>query len=373
MLMARISILSCLATAGGLALPPASPGAESVADFPGPGQWTLSSDGTRLTLLSNDADLTEILDGIREVTSVPVRFRDPPPSRISGTYRNIRVEDLLDRFDISYTLRFARVPDGEDELIGAWVGKYEPRDGVASPFRRPAGAAGSVDGPLGEDVARALAGGVESREDETGVIYRSAFPVSIGLDGDPRDWPDEIPWQQVTGSVGVNQPTNNADASFKIASVADDDFLYLAIDVADDLKGSVNEAGTGFANDDVLRIIIDNPAYGDPAEHPPEVHLSVKRHQAVQQSVISGEELAKTQFVRTFNGTRFAIEDGEEGWFMEVAVPWEALNMTPDEFTEQSLRFNVRLVDHDAGEEEPHQLIWGRNGENGTLSVQPGR
>ena len=373
MLMTRISILACLAAAGGLALPPASASAEPAVDTPGPGQWTLSSDGSRLTLLSNDADLTEILDGIREVTSVPVRFNDPPPSRVSGTYRNIRVEDLLDRFDVSYTLRFVRVPDGEDELIGAWVGKYEPRDGVASPFRRPAGAAGPGGGPLGEDAARALTGGAETPEAENGVIYRSAYPVTIGLDGDARDWPEDIPWQQVTGSVGGNGPTNIADASFRVASVADEDFLYLAIDVADDSKGTTNEAGTGFARDDLLRVIIDNPAYGDPRELPPEVHLSIKRHQAVQQSVVAGTELAKTQFVRSFNGSRFVIEDGDEGWFMEAAVPWEALNMTPEEFDEQALQFNVRLVDNDVDDEDPHQLVWGRNDQNGTLSVQPVR
>jgi hypothetical protein len=353
----------------------AAAGAGPAVEAPGPGQWVLSSDGNRLTLLANEAELTDVLDGIREVTSVPVRFRDPPPSKVSGTYSNIRVEDLLDRFDISYTLRFVRGSDGEEELVDAWVGRYEPGEGAATPFRRP-GAAAAGSAPLGEDAARMLAAGRDpgsAAADDVGVIYRSAYPVSVGLDGDPGDWPEEVPWQHVTGTMGVNGTTNNADASFAVASVSDDDFLYLAVDISDDMKGLTDPEGARFIEDDVIRLTIDNPNSGDAGRFSPEVNMSIKRHQAVQPNVIAGEALAKPQFVRSFNGTRIVLTDGGEGWFMEVAVPWEALNMSPEDLEGQAVRFDLRLADHDAEDEEPHQLRWSRTDRLGTVQVLPVR
>ena len=66
-----------------------------------------------------------------------------------------------------------------------------------------------------------------------GTNYDCQYPVSINVDGNLSDWAG-IEFITVPHDMGTSAATDDADASFEFAAVADADWLYVAIDVTDD-------------------------------------------------------------------------------------------------------------------------------------------
>lgn len=117
-----------------------------------------------------------------------------------------------------------------------------------------AGAAGPADGSEVRDNAATIDGG------EFGVVYRCGFGPgnTVVLDGDLTDlaW-GAAPWHFVDHKTGTGPAPNNDNASFQFAAVADDEWLYVAIDVTDDEMQNVEQSGPDVWQDDSVEVYID--------------------------------------------------------------------------------------------------------------------
>ncbi len=325
------------------------------------GQWRMSSDGTLYSIDANRADVKDILRALQEVSPSEFRIRDFRDREVSLRLYNVTLGTLLDRLDLSFTLQYEKF-SGDDEytLSKGWVSFFDPQPAQPNPFAGPGLAAGGgittpsagTGAGVFPEKARALLAEVKEREE-----YNAAFPVTVKLDGTKSDWPESIPRQFISHQaiVTAHAPTNDTDASFGVAGVADDDYLYLALDVADDLKATNRASALPLMTDDNLQIVVGT---GKAGEKP--VTVTINRHHvlAAQAAGSDGIQAAAKQYVSFHGGTKAAIIDSPNGWAVEVAVPFSLLGVKGKDAS--TLGFNVLMNDADLGEKDFATLSWSR-------------
>jgi len=202
-------------------------------------------------------------------------------------------------------------------------------------------------------------------------VYRSAVPVSPKIDGRTADWPDGVPIQSITSvaAIGSRVPTNDADASFTMAGVADGTNMYLSLAVRDDRKAVTNAVASPWQNDDSLRLILAPPGGTG-------VTVTINRHHVLSAvpNAAGVPQAVPVQFVSYNSGVKAAIVDHAEGWGLEVAVPLAPFGVATQ--NNARLGFNILLQDVDAGRNEPAVLSWNEmttfsNGSLGELQFTP--
>jgi len=145
-----------------------------------------------------------------------------------------------------------------------------------------------------------------------GEIYYAAYPVAITLDGDLSEWAD-VP--TVTIPESAMELTGATAVSF--AAAADDEFLYLMADVADN-KIVSGEHGADYWNEDSVEFYINGTAdLGLTAYEDGVVQLTIPPMNAgrpVDEVVIGGVngDMADAQV---------QVAETETGYAIEVAVP----------------------------------------------------
>ena len=266
--------------------------------------------------------------------------------------------------------------DGEGgyELESGWVSFYEPATvQLAFPALNPAGRPPAGEKRvLNKSTCRKLAGRPPGTmtPDGKGPLYRSAYAVPIALDGDVGEWPEGVPWHVVSHEMGINSPTNDTDASFRVASVADEENLYLAIDITDDMKAVTNAMRLPLAEDDSLQLLIDVDGPGVPKDGSVDLEFTINRHHVLQ-TTPNGLRTAARQYVSHYGGARAAIVDAPDGWKLEVSVPFSTFGFRLRD--EQEIGFNLVLNDYDAEDEEEHRLFWNSTGRLGDMVQNPQR
>jgi len=327
-----------------------------------PGQWEISSDGNRFSLDANQADLKSILGAIRELSPADFMLRAIPDHHVSVRCFNVPLDDLLNRLGLNFVLLYERQSDDDDfTLAKGWLGVPESSKPQApSPFSaEPSLSAEKSDRPPLTDSARSLLSA-----GKPGDTYCAAFPITVRVDGNMIDWPEGVPRHKVdhTMFVGDNGPTDDADASFSLGGVADDDYLYLSIDVLDDQKAAEKASSLPLAIDDYIHLLV---GAGDNGQEP--VSVKINRHHVLTTAAGSDRlQTAARQYVSFNSGSRAAIIDSPSGWKLEVAVPFSALGIQGS--TARELQFNVLLHDADKGKEATSLLAWNRSGK---LAVHP--
>lgn len=323
------------------------------------GSWRISSDGERFSLESQEAALSSVLEAVQELVSIEIRVRDFEDHPVSIRMDDVPLDRLLERLGLSYVLTYRREGGGEDyQLETGWVAFFPPAPGadagraVTSPFH-PSRTAQAGEPDKSEawpaPVVEALKAGVNGEE------YRAAFPVSITVDGAVVDWPEGAPVHTVAsrGPDGSTVSTNrDKDASFAMKGVADDDYLYLALHVSDDLRATNNLAALRSLPDDTLEVRLSS---SDEGAEP--VRITIQRHHVFASATPGGVlEVAPRQFVSFSEGTRAVIVDGPEGWTVEMAVPLERLG--PSTPSQTRYGFDVVLTDRDSGEDSAARISW---------------
>lgn len=321
-----------------------------------PGRWELSSDGELYSLNANQAGIRPILDAIREISPADFRIRAFQDRDVTLQTYNIPLDELLEHLELSFVLQYERA-NNEDgyQISKGWISFSEPASATAprSPFADTAPPSDSSANPgqqtIPDEIRRQLAAAKSNEE------YRAVSPITVKVDGTTGDWPTGIPRQFVSGRqlIAGPAPTNNADASFGLAGAADENYLYLAIDIADDRLAFDKADKLPLAQDDNLEIIIT--ASGVP------VSAVINRHHVLTSRVDGDDSLQTTsrQLVSYHNGTKAAIMNSGNGWQLEIAVPLDSLG---DKADVNALGFNVLLNDVDQGEGSPTVLSWSSVG-----------
>jgi len=314
---------------------------------PPPGRWTLSTDGERITIWANEAPLRDLMEEISAVTPAKVDIDNLPDRTVSVRYTNLPLEDLLAKLNVSFVLTFARESSGEYALESAWVSHFAPSPGGGpapaggAPVPGAPGAASFASGALPlllgyTDTNQVLA--------DTGNLYRSPYPLSMNVDGKIDEWPPELPWQVVTHQMGQGVATNDADASFRFASSADAENLYLAFKVRDDGKVLLKDEIRDAPQEDSLEITVND-------------HIVVMQRHHVWRTNAEGEPTGSgRQYVTLYDGSRAIVVDQDDGYVVEMAIPLSSVGVNLEQG--QEVNFNIVMNDDDDGGDRDNTLIW---------------
>jgi len=210
------------------------------------------------------------------------------------------------------------------------------------------------------DDAATISGG------EFGLLYRCGFNSqnTVELDGDLSDlaW-GAAPWHFVDHKTGTGPAPNDENASLRFAAVADDEWLYVAIDVNDDVIQNQEDSANDVWKDDSVEIYIDpndggTDAYeNDEGAWDTQISIGAENFGGRASGPILGGsgDGANT-------GTHAAVVETATGYIVEAAIPLESDGKW-DLTLEDGLiiGFNIHMNDDDDGGERDNKLIWSAN------------
>lgn len=186
-----------------------------------------------------------------------------------------------------------------------------------------------------------------------GENYDCAYPYSVTLDGDLNDW-SGLTFYDIPHDRGTAAADDDADASLSFAAVADDEWLYVAIDVADD---AIQYGESDNWEDDSVEVYIDAnnakaESYEDDDAQITISAASIERE--VDNPLITGSSGADGI------GTQAAVIESDTGWIVEAGIPLTADNGKWDiaPAYDLSIGFQVHFNDDDDGGGRDHKLIW---------------
>ncbi len=329
-----------------------------------PGAWTLSGTGDRISLHANRAPLTEILEGLRDLSGAQLRFGEAAERPVSLRLSNTPLPELLRLLDVSYLLTYVDNGAGEHRLDGAWVSSFEPA--AAAPIAHQTDVQEALwgDGPRPYDAARILWEGTPDGQPgpplTPGVEYRAAMPVQVMVDGNLDDWPDWVPWQEVQGGLTDEVGDGNPDASFSVAAVADEQSLFFGVRVRDDQLAADNVDDLRLRPDDQLRFALQavNP---DGTVADPTV-ITMRRHHVFLRDAQDPSRLVPgtRQVVRNSQGVSAVIISDDDGWSVEMGVPFDRLGIDASAGP-PLFHFDLVLEDRDKDRETVRELAWRRS------------
>lgn len=209
-----------------------------------------------------------------------------------------------------------------------------------------------------------------------------ALHRTMVVDADLSDW-SGIPFTPLTAAnaglikgtaMFTNMPvTDNADLSLLFALQWDDDFLYIAGKVTDDVRG-IHPAFTEYYRDDCIQPYLDG-------NH----DRSVNPNPTDDLAVLIRADNAAQEFVRATNsniafggGKQSATRNtdaGAAGWDVEIAIPWSRLGPSAVTAPGRVIGFDLIIDDDDAADsgmqDRKHYLIWAQRTDGGGACDEP--
>lgn len=187
-----------------------------------------------------------------------------------------------------------------------------------------------------------------------GTNYNCPFPISIKLDGDLSDWAGTgAQFILVPSNKGTGPAPSDADASFKFAVVADDKWLYVAIDVKDDV---IKYGETDNWEDDSIEIYIDANHARTTTYENDDVQITIGAKNIDLKNIDKPAITGSTGAADT--GTRAAVVRSSSGWIVEAAIPLKNNKWDIVPSVGKVIGFNVHFNDDDDGGGRDHKLIW---------------
>lgn len=184
-----------------------------------------------------------------------------------------------------------------------------------------------------------------------GTNYSCQYPVTITLDGNLADWAG-VEFIFVPHDKGTAAAPDDADASLEFAAVADDNWLYVVIDIKDDTIIS-GESDTW--EDDSVEIYIDaNHARAETYEDD-DAQITIGAGsigQPVDSPVITGSSGVADI------GTQAAVVTTAGGWIVEAAIPLTCGKWSINPAAGNVIGFNIHFNDDDDNGSRDHKLIW---------------
>ncbi|MAF12125.1 hypothetical protein CMK11_16900 [Candidatus Poribacteria bacterium] len=201
---------------------------------------------------------------------------------------------------------------------------------------------------------------------EFGLLYRCGFGPrnTVVLDGDLNDlaW-GAAPWHFVDHKTGTGPAPNDENASLQFAAVADNEWLYVAIDVTDDEIQNAEDSAGDVWKDDSVEIYIDADDGGtqtydaEEGKWDTQISIGAENFDGDPEAPILG---GSGQGPDT--GTHAAVVETATGYIVEAAVPLDSPGKW-DFALEDGLviGFNIHMNDDDDGGERDNKLIWSAN------------
>jgi hypothetical protein len=186
-----------------------------------------------------------------------------------------------------------------------------------------------------------------------GTNYNCQYPVTITLDGNLGDWAG-VEFIFVPHDKGTAEAPDDADASLEFAAVADDDWLYIDIDVTDDtiMIGDSDNAW----EDDSVEVYIDANHARTEAYEGDDAQITILA-QNIELGDIENPSLAGSGGGAD-TGTHAALVERAGGWIVEAAIPLNNAKWSINPAAGNVIGFNVHLNDDDVGGGRDHKLIW---------------
>ena len=190
--------------------------------------------------------------------------------------------------------------------------------------------------------------------------YNCPYPVTVKLDGNLDDW----------SRVGVDKGVSpdDPDPSWRLAAVADDEWLYVAVDIRDDV---IKTGETDDWNDDSVEIYIDaNHARTETYEND-DVQITIPAVNIELKDIQNPKLLGSGGGAET--GTQAAVVKTATGWLVETAIPLKNNKWDIKPVYGKVIGFNVHLNDDDDGGGMDHKSSWSDLDMDGTSWQNPSR
>lgn len=184
-----------------------------------------------------------------------------------------------------------------------------------------------------------------------GTNYNCQYPVTVTLDGNLGDW-GGVEFILVPHDKGTGPAPDNADASIEFAAVADDSWLYVAIDIKDD---SIISGETDNWEDDSVEVYIDANHARTETYEGDDAQITIGAASIggdIQNPVITGSSGAADI------GTQAAVVESAGGWIVEAAIPLNSPKWNIRPSAGMVIGFNVHFNDDDDNGGRDHKLIW---------------
>jgi len=187
-----------------------------------------------------------------------------------------------------------------------------------------------------------------------GTNYDCPFPISIRLDGDLSDWAGTgAEFILVPHDKGTTPAPDDASGSFRFAAAADDDWLYVAIDIKDDV---IKYGETDDWQDDSVEIYIDANHARTEAYENDDVQITIGARNIdlknIENPALTGSAgVADTK-------TQAAVVRVSGGWIVEAGIPLKNSKWSIIPEVGKVIGFNVHFNDDDNGEGRDYKLIW---------------
>lgn len=182
--------------------------------------------------------------------------------------------------------------------------------------------------------------------------------VAPVVDGDLADWPGGV-WYTIrhadaggnSGTWGTDENLNDADLSASVAARWDDQYLYVAAKVTDDVRGL---GGSNNVNDDAVEIYVDGLHDRDVAYEADDAELVFNAGGVGQMWKYGGTNPQPLPA-----GIVAAARDATPAasWTLEVALPWSMLGGTAAA-PARLIGFDIQLDDNDGGATRARTLTW---------------
>jgi len=184
-----------------------------------------------------------------------------------------------------------------------------------------------------------------------GTNYNCQYPVTVTLDGNLSDWAG-VEFILVPHDKGTGPAPNDADASIEFAAVADDSWLYVAIDIKDDV---IKSGETNDWQDDSVEIYIDANHARAGAYQNDDAQITIDASNIggnIQNPHLTGSGGGAD------TGTHVAVVEAAGGWVVEAAIPLNNAKWNINPSPGNVIGFNVHFNDDDDGGGRDHKLIW---------------
>ena len=322
-----------------------------------PGGYYIDVQGEQASISARDASLKAILSTLNDLVGNKLEYAKIPERTITIKFSNIRIPELLARLRVNYALLYRLDPTTKRTILEAGGTVSAPSDNPVL--------------TLEQMLVNMVQSFTNANPDHLGNIYPTPFPVSVTADGDLSDWPADVVWHGITSTNGVailddpyarwkndTIPESNADASFRVATVADCENLYVALEVFDDVK-VVNQSDDDelLFLDDSVEVYIDGGNEKSTSYDENDSQITISRTEYPEDEPrISPWKTFGRGIPGNETGTRTKVTDTETGYIVEAEIPLATFGIIPKD--ETLIGFNTHVNDDDDGGSRDHKLIW---------------
>lgn len=163
-----------------------------------------------------------------------------------------------------------------------------------------------------------------------------------------------------------NQLPLSTDLSYSFKAAYDSVNVYFLVSVLDDQKHAYSGSGTDYWNSDHVNLFFNPDNEHEAAGLYGEDALHIRLNYGNDSSLYSGNGSWKGEADHA--GFQYAYRDTDEGYMIEVQIPWEGIIDSLGLEEKRQIGFDITVSDMDEGEAPEHTISWANDTEAGDES-----